>query len=430
MLQWGITGSLLTYLPIYFAEQKVDPERIGQLMAVAAVGLLIAPVVVGQICDRWLASEKYLAIAHFLGGVLLLMIPKVAETYRQTQANFPMLLGLIALYACAYFPTIPLASSLSFRHLPHADEQFGSVRIWGTVGWVLAGLSLSVWLGQRDVFAWLHHTLPPVETKLRQWFSALGRPKSSDAFTIAAVLSFALSAFSVFLPRTPPLRSKKNDDDAVAMRKVLRLFKDGQFTLLIVVSVVLAIVVPFYSYAVPTLLKHLGVNSDWVPAVMTIGQISEFPCLMLLHVCLRKWGAKWTFALGMLAWLVRYAMFAGNLPVLVVLLGVSLHGVCHVFLIIVVQLYVDRRCDRDVRASAQNLFAFLTMGVALPIGFLLAGKLGSACELNDGLRADYTRFFAIPAITVGLVLLIFWRFSRLSLQEKTEDQATADAHDS
>lgn len=409
-LQWGITGSILTYLPLYFTEHNLDSVQIGRLMAVSAIGLLVAPLVVGQICDRWLSSNKYLAMAHLVGGLTLLCVPMAAEIYRETQGNFGTLLLLVTIYAIAYFPTIPLASSLSFRHLPDPDSQFSKVRIWGTVGWVISGLMLSLWLGQADAIAWLRETFPGREILIRDYekfLSRFGEPTSADSFHIAAILSFILSSFCIFLPATPPLRTGRSQGK-VAPLETLGMFRDRQFALMISISFALAAIVPTYTYAVPRLLENLHVESDWVPAVMTIGQISEFPALIFLPLCLKKLKLKATFALGILAWVVRYTIFAFNLPMGMILLGIALHGVCHVYLVIVIQLYVDQKCRPDLRASAQNLFAFVTMGVAMPVGFLLAGRLGEFFDLDDPGRADYRGFFFVADAAMVALLAIYW----------------------
>ncbi|MDQ6989384.1 MAG: MFS transporter, partial [Mariprofundaceae bacterium] len=229
-LEWAVTGAILTYLPIYFTQHGLSREQLGQLLAVSAVGLWVAPFVVGQVCDRWLASEKYLAVAHFAGGLMLASIPFATRVYRETGTNFSFLLALVGLYAVAYFPTVPLASSLSFRHLPDPDAQFGKVRIWGTVGWVLAGLSLSLWLGRSQAFRWMLVNFPEWEAQFRQLRMALPNlpaPSSSDCFRIAALLSFALASFCVFLPATPPARS---DRGAIAPLEALSMFRDHVFS--------------------------------------------------------------------------------------------------------------------------------------------------------------------------------------------------------
>ncbi len=410
-LQWGITGSILTYLPLYFSQQKVDFAQLGQLMAISAIGLLATPFVVGQICDRWMSANKYLALAHLVGGLLLLCVPTVAEDYQ----NFRLLLVLVSLYAIAYFPTIPLASALTFRHLPDPESQFSKVRIWGTVCWVLTGIGLSLWLGQKEVFAWLDQTFPSVSGVV-DWFHSLikplGTPSSGDAFRIGALLSFALSSFCIFLPATPPLRTG-HAKGKIAPLETLAMFKNPQFTLLLGISFGLGIVIPSYSIAVPKLIENQGIHSDWVPAVMTIGQISEFPALLLLPWCLKNLKLKATFALGILAWVVRYVLFAFDIPLWLMLSGIALHGVCHVFLVIVIQLYVDEQCRPDLKASAQNLFSFVTMGLAMPLGFLVAGRLGQHFQLDDSQAANYGGFFAVAAIAMTGLLILFLALGRI-----------------
>jgi MFS family permease len=410
MLQWGITGAILTYLPIYFADNGLTQSQTAMLMATSAVGLWFAPFAVGQICDRWMATEKYLAIAHFMGGLSLLSIPVATDMYRATGNHFSALMFLVGAFAVFYFPTIPLASSLTFRHLPDPDEQFGKVRIWGTVGWVMAGWFLSIWLGRADAYDWLARNYPGWKPTLDQFsdnFRWMAPPSNADCFRLAALLSFALSSFCVFLPATPPQPSEKRK---IAPLETLKMFGDKNFSLLIAISFLLATVVPLYTYAVPEMLKQLKYQADWVPALMTLGQISEFPALILLPLFLKRVGLKRTFALGMIAWLLRYAFFAFKEPSWLILAGISLHGICHVFLIIVIQLYVDRRCRPDLRASAQNLFAFLTMGIAMPLGFLAGGVLGDLLTDSTTREINYQLFFLIPAIVILVLLYVFYRF--------------------
>ncbi|MBI3862168.1 MAG: MFS transporter [Planctomycetia bacterium] len=154
--------------------------------------------------------------------------------------------------------------------------------------------------------------------------------------------------------------------------------------------------------AVPTLLTDLGVRGNWVPTVMLVGQVSEFPALLLLSVLLRRIGAKAVFALGIAAWAFRYCLFAIGSPWPLVLTGLALHGVCHVFLIIVAQLYLDAKCSKDLRATAQNLLSFITLGIGLPLGTLLGGALREASK--DG----PTRLFAAPAVAAVVLLVLFW----------------------
>lgn len=410
-LQWAISGAILTYLPLYFTDIGLKFEDVGTLLgAVSALGLWVAPFVVGQICDRWLASEKYLAISHLVGGLVLIAIPIATEVYRKTGEHTAAIQILVGLYAVAYFPTVPLASSLTFRHLSDPDSQFGKVRIWGTVGWVLAGLSVSLWLRRDDARIWIETQFPtwvPIIDQIRGGLNWVGKPTSSDCFRIAAILSFCLSSFCIFLPPTPPMRTRTG---GIAPLQTLRLFRDPRFTLLITISFLLAIVVPFYTMGVPKLLTQSNFDADWIPAVMTIGQISEFPALLLLPFCLKRLGLKTTFAIGLWAWFFRYMFFAFEGPIWLIVGGISLHGVCHVFLIIVNQLYVDAQSRPDIRASAQNLFAFITAGIGMPLGFVVSGKLGQMSIDPATGHTDYRLFFAAPAALILGLLMIYWRW--------------------
>ena len=219
---------------------------------------------------------------------------------------------------------------------------------------MLSGVGLSVWLQWPDAQHWLRETLPVTETlvaRVDQLFRQLPGPTSDDAFHIAAVLSFALSSFCVFLPPTPPARTVQGGFAPLA---VLRMFRDRSLFTLAIFSFLLGMVIPLYSLAVPPLLEQAGIHADWVPAVMTIGQISEFPALLLLPVILKRGGLRGTFLLGIAAWVVRYGLFALDPPLAVTLCGVALHGVCHVFVIIVIQLYLDAHCPPDRKASART----------------------------------------------------------------------------
>ncbi len=402
-LEWGITGTVITYLPIYWESINLSKQQQSQLSAVMAVGLWIAPFVVGQVADRWLAIEKVLAISHFMGGIALYALAQGMDLYSETAANFQSLLWMAGIFAVAYVPTVPLVSALCFRHLPDPEGQFGKVRVWGTVGWMIGGVTLSLWLERDDVFSWLRGNHPEwsIAQPLREFLWMLPRPRESDCFRMGMILAFALSSFCVFLPHTPPAKTPKGQFAPLA---VLAMFRDKTFSLFIGISCLLAIlVVPLYNLAVPPLLTELGVKGNWVPTVMLVGQVSEFPALMLLSYMLRHWGLKAIFAMGVGAWALRYGFFAIGAPWTLVMTGLALHGVCHVFLMIVAQLYFDAKCSKDIRASAQNLLTFLTLGIGFPVGTLLGGVL------RETFKDSPAKLFAAPAVAALVLLAVFWK---------------------
>ncbi|TWU11382.1 putative nucleoside transporter YegT [Symmachiella macrocystis] len=403
-LEWGISGTLLTYLPIYWKQTiQLSTSQTASLFAVAAVGLWVAPFLVGQVADRWLASEKYLAVSHFIGGLTLVGFPHAAETYKQTGDNFVTLLVMSGIYSVAYIPTWALASSLTFRHLTDPDAQFGKVRVWGTVGWMSTGLFLSLWLMQDEFGSWLSR-FPRIDAPRSAIAAAcewLPSPQPSDCFSIAALLSFALSSFCIFLPHTPPERTQR---DGIAPLEMLKMFRSRDFRLFMGISFLMALLIPMYNLVVPVFLTTGDIEDGWVPAVMLIGQISEFPALLLLGLFLKRLGMKITFSVGIGAWFLRYGLFSiSGGAYSLILVGLALHGICHVFMIIVAQLYIDSQCRHDLRASAQNFLAFVTLGIGMPLGLLLAGKL------DDGFDGNYPLLFAIAAASCLILLVVFWK---------------------
>jgi len=268
---------------------------------------------------------------------------------------------------------------------------------------MIGGLSLSVWLERDWVLDWLGARYPEgtFVTSLREIFLMLPRRSESDCFRMSAMLSFALSSFCVFLPHTPPAKTPRGQ---VAPLAVMGMFRDKTFALFIGISCLLAVlVVPLYNMAVPPLLEELGVPGNWVPTVMLVGQVSEFPALLLLSFLLRRLGLKVIFAMGIAAWALRYGFFSLGSPWSLVMVGLALHGVCHVFLIIVAQLYLDAKCPKDLRASAQNLLSFITLGVGFPLGTLLGGVL------REMFKDSAPKLFAAPAVAAIVLLFVYWK---------------------
>lgn len=399
-LQWGITGTLMTYLPILWESIELSKREQGQLMAVTAIGLWVAPLVIGQVADRWLSIEICLALSHLIGGLALTALANTVSRGPEAGIPFPMLLVLVGMFAAAYFPTVSLATTLCFRQLSDPDSQFGKVRVWGTVGWMVSGVFLSVWLARGDVLAWLRAVAPQsFVLPVQELFANLPESSKADCFRISSALSFMLSGLCLFMPHTPPLHAH---GDRVAPLAVLGMFRDRNFSLFFFVSFLIsALIVPLYSLAVPPLLQSMGVPGSWVPTVMLVGQFSEFPALLLLPLCLKRLGLKATFAMGIGAWALRYAIFAIGAPWWLVLAGLGLHGVCHVYLIIVVQLYIDSQARKDLRASVQALLSFVALGVGMPVGMLLGGWLYEKFVYS-------TTLFVVPSLAAVLVLLLFW----------------------
>jgi nucleoside transporter len=391
LLQFAIWGSWFTYAPRYLEISDISELQRGLLFASMGIALWLAPLVAGQVADRWLATQHALALCHAVGALLLWCLASVK--------SFGGMLLLAPLYAMVYVPTWALASSLTFRHLPDRDRQFGAVRLWGTVGWVGAGWMFGLWLGWGDY-------LIPAEGRITQLLGAIA-PQDSDCFRQAAIFSLLLSALCLRLPHTPP---RRRSGGGVAPLAVLEMLREPSFAFFALVCLLLATALPVYFLTIAPFLHDLGVADHWLTPVQTLGQASEVPTLLLLPLALRYLGFKKTFTVGVAAWALRFLIFSLGEPHWLVIASIALHGVCHVFILITAQLYVDARCPRDVRASAQNFLGVIAFGIGLPIGYVLAGLLTSYYTSEN--VTDYRHVYLVSTLTIAALLAAFWLFFR------------------
>ncbi len=389
-LQFAIWGAWFVFLGnhlINISEEAFTADWIGAIYGTMALGTIIAPLFVGQIADRFFASEKLMAVLHLIGAGLLYWMGEITD---------PMTFYCVALaYALVYSPTLALSNSIAFSHIPDGNRDFPGLRVLGTIGWIVTNLLFTGLL-------WLNTSLH---------LAVLASP-----FPLAALLSLALGIFSLALPHTPP---PGKAGDALPFLKALGLFKDFSFAVFFGVSFVIAIVQAFYFTFIGTFLEagvHVNVNN--VSGLTTIGQIVEMVLLPFLPWFLRHWGMKWVLMVGMLSWGIRYFLFSGYAQADVaalfplVLLGIALHGPCFDFFFAAGFIHVDNKAPADIRGSGQALFTFLTYGVGMWIGNSLCGKL--AGYLTDEATKDknWAAFWFVPGLGVLICLVIFVLFFR------------------
>jgi nucleoside transporter len=403
-------------------------DSIGRIFGTMALGSIVAPLFIGQIADRYFSSEKLMALLHLLGAALLYWlasIPPVVDRDPALVAATAAKFYWIALaYAFIYSPTLALSNSIAFSHVPDGARDFPGLRVLGTIGWIVAGMTVGL-------------VLP----------LAFGNSKLSNGpLLLAAGLSALLGVYSLFLPRTPP---KGKAGDALPFLRALRLLKEPSFAVFFGVSFIITIVLAFYyNYTGVYLEKHLEVRD--VASTMTIGQWSEMLLLPFLPVFLRRFGMKWVLALGMLAWGLRYGIFAwgGSYPAGAfywpVIICLTLHGVCYDFFFAAGFIHVDNESPSDIKGSAQALFVFLTYGLAMWLGSELSNVvftsttqevaataksetlivtdyyLGTGWQTYEMTNAsggkeqqtDWMRFWRVPSIGVVIALVLFVVFFR------------------
>jgi nucleoside transporter len=384
-LEFAIWGSwFVTFWPYMTDTLKIDPEMTGWIFSTMALGTIFSPMLVGQIADRYFASEKLLAVLHLAGAALL---------YLMGQATDPWALFAASLaYALIYGPTLALTNSISFRHIPDGTRDFPGIRVLGTLGWIVVGFVV----GQGLVL------FTPLDSEGKH----LPAFRTNLPFVLAAILSLVLAAYSLLLPHTPPTGKA---GDALPFRRALVLLKDYSFAVFFGVSFFITIAMAFYYGLTPGFLTSIGVTDP--NTTMTIGQWAELILLPFLPWFLFRFGMKGVLVVGMLAWGLRYGIFASGLPKEVVIASLALHGVCFDFFFAAAFIHVDNEAPSDIRASAQSLFLFLTYGVGMFLGGVLSGQV-QGMYTSVGVT-DWRSVWIVPTVGILVCAAVFLLFFRM-----------------
>jgi nucleoside transporter len=363
-LQYAIWGAWWVVLVKYLIEIGFTGANVGAVYGTMAIASIFSPLVFGQIADRWVPTQYLLTGLHLAGAVLLYLVTQYTD--------FGTFYILVLLYALLYIPTISLTNSLSFHNIPDAGKYFPGIRVFGTIGWIAAGLFVGA--------ALLDNTAQPI--------------------LLACVLSAVMGVFCLALPHTPPTGKA---GDALPFVKAVGLLKDGQFAFFIAISFVISIILAGYYAFTAQFLTDIGVGR--VAAVMTIGQFSEMLLLPFLPFFLRYLGMKWTLVLGMAAWGIRYGVFSVGEPMGLVIASLVLHGLCYDFFFVAAYIHVDNQASVKIRASAQALFNLVVMGLGMWIGNIVFGRLVDAARVGDVVNWQSVWFY--PTIVVAIALPIF-----------------------
>lgn len=384
-LQFFIWGAwFVTLGPFLGNNLKANGAQTGAVFSTQSWGAIIAPFIIGLIADRYFNAEKILGVLHIIGALLMYQMYKAVDI----SVFYPYVLG----YMVLYMPTLALVNSVSFNQMTDPEKEFSSIRIFGTIGWILAGLGIS----------YLFH-----------WDSPAGVSAGmlKNTFLMAGVASALLGLFSFTLPATPPKVSK---DEKVSVASVLgldalKLLKDKNFLIFFIASILICIPLAFYYQNASAFLTDIKVDNP--TGKMTIGQISEVLFLLALPLFFKKFGFKWTILVGMAAWAIRYALFAyGNADSLVfmLLIGIALHGVCYDFFFVSGQIYTDSKAGIQYKSAAQGMITLATYGVGMLIGFYVAGQISDIYNSPTG--HNWNMIWLIPAGIAAVVFLLFLMF--------------------
>jgi nucleoside transporter len=372
---WGIWFVTMgTYLSTRLGASGIE---IGVAYGTQSLGAIIAPFVIGLIADKYFAAQRILGILHLTGAALLFYISQ--------EENFSGFYPYLLVYMIIYMPTLALVNAISFKQLNNPEKEFSFIRVWGTIGWIAAGLLIG-------------------------WMALEKNGTLEQTFKIASLVSLVLGVYSFTLPHTPPPKAGTSTSfGQILGLDSLRLLKDKNFLIFFLASLLICIPLAFYYQETNIFLNEVGVSN--AASKMTLGQMSETIFLFLMPFFFVRLGIKKMLLIGMLAWVVRYLLFGfGDAGSGMWLLygGIILHGICYDFFFVTGQIYTDQKAGEKIRSSAQGMITLATYGVGMLVGFWLAGLIAEQYKTASG--HDWTTIWMIPAGISALIWVAFLLF--------------------
>ncbi len=328
---------------------------------VGPIAAIISPFFLGMVADRFFATERVLCAMHVLGGVALIAAPFLAPA--EGGSHWPFI-AVLLLHMLCYMPTLGLTNTLAFHNLTNREKQFPIVRVFGTIGWIVANIVVS---------------------------KVLEADKAVEQFYVAGGAAVVLGIFCIFLPHTPPpAKGKASSVRDVLGLDALALMKKRSFAVFIISSFLICIpLAAYYNYA-PVFADAAGFHN--VAFNMSFGQMAEVVFMLLMPLFFVRLGVKWMLLIGMFAWVLRYGLFAGaagNGVLWMIMGGILLHGICYDFFFVTGFIYVDKQASKKIRGQAQGLLVLITQGLGMLIGAQLIGRLVNAFTAeNAGVLLD------------------------------------------
>lgn len=375
-LQFFIWGAWFVTLGTYLLTGlKTNATEVGVAYLTQSIGAIVAPFIIGFIADKYFSAQKILGVLHIIGAVMLWCC--------STALNFGAFYPYVLIYMIIYMPTLALVNSISFRQMNNPSKQFPPIRFLGTLGWIVAGFAIG-WLGWE-------------------------KSGSLDlTFKTAAGASLLLGLFSFTLPATPPLKKggQTSIRDVLGL-DAIGLLKNPSYRVFFLASVAICIPLAFYYNFTNPFLNEVGVEA--AAGKQIIGQVSELLFMALMPLFFKKLGVKKMLAVGMLAWVLRYVLFAyGDTGTNYWMLigGIVMHGICYDFFFVTGQIYTDELAGEKFKSAAQGFITLATYGVGMLIGFTISGPIVDSHKKTEALH-DWQQIWLIPAAIAAVVLLVF-----------------------
>jgi nucleoside transporter len=386
-LQFALWGAWFVTLGTYLLNIGFDGLQVGAAYSTMNWGAILAPVIAGAVADRFFQAQKVMGVLHLAGAGILWWLSSITDP--------TIFFWTMLVYALCYMPTLGLANAVSFHQMSDPGKQFGLIRAFGTLGWIVVGVVVGLIAPKM-----LGYSIEPTNLPLK----------------IGAVISLVLGLYAFTLPATPPSNADRKPSlyEALGLQ-TLSLMKDRSFAVFVICSLLICIPLSFYYSFANAFLNESGMENSAFK--MTLGQMSEVLFLVLIPFFFVRLGVKKMLLIGMFAWVLRYVLFAyGNNGSLVSLLyaGIILHGICFDFFFVTGQIYVDKAVSRTQRAAAQGFIHVVTYGVGQLIGSWAAGAVVDryAVATDAGTRHLWQTIWMVPAVMAFVVMLLFLFFFR------------------
>jgi nucleoside transporter len=386
-LEFFIWGGWFVTMGTYLTKSlSASDVQNGLAYGTQSWGAIIAPFVIGLIADRFFPAQRILGVLHLIGAGLMY--------YMSSVENFEGFYPAVFAYMIAYMPTLALVNAVAFKQLSDSEKQFASIRVWGTIGWIVAGLTIG-------------------------WLAWEQKGMLSNTFKLTAIMSAILGVYSFTLPHTPPPKAgtKATLSEIVGWESI-KLLKERNFLIFFLSSFLICIPLAFYYQETNKFLNEAGVEG--AAGKMSMGQMSEMIFMVFMPWFFQRLGVKKMLLLGMLAWVVRYLLFGfGDSGAGIWLLygGIILHGICYDFFFVTGQIYTDNRAGEKIRASAQGMITLATYGVGMLIGFWVAGQVSEHYKTED--NHLWKEVWMVPAAIAAGVMILFLIFFK-------DDKKTTD----
>jgi len=409
---WGAWFELnFGYLPsLGFNAEWQQPLILGTFNLAALVALFVGT----QFVDRRFAAERYLAVSQLIGGLAMLGLFFIRKEPGAESAPFWPFFTLMLIHCLFYVPTISITNSIAFANLKDPQRDFGPIRVWGTIGWIVASwpfiFILVNWshvpaFGSVSFTEWLGSALDPKNALKGDEF----RQASRYIFLVAGVASLVMAGYSLMLPHTPPRPATAGSERFAWLEAIKLLRFPFVFVLFIVTFLDAAVHQTFFVWTERFLTGEIGIPSNWASPVMKIGQIAEILTMIFLGYVLKTLGWRWTMIIGVLGHAARFGVFAFYPEPWAAVAINAVHGICYAFFFATVYIFVDEYFPKDARSSAQGLFNLLILGIGPFVANFASTRLGMIYKEGD--TYDFHALFQYPlftALAAALMLLLFF----------------------